>query len=78
MRTRGTKTTESSSESFTLNMKPRPNMQLAAACCVCCALFLGKSVNWSPGWAVHVTLGAAGQEGKGGGVVVVVGVSVRL
>lgn len=31
-RTRGTKIMESSSESLTMNMKPRPNMQVAAAC----------------------------------------------
>lgn len=32
-RTRGTKITESSSESLTMNIKPRLNMQLPAACC---------------------------------------------
>lgn len=31
-RTSGTKIMESSSESLTMNMKPRPNMQVAAAC----------------------------------------------
>lgn len=50
--------TESSSESLSWNMKPRPNMQLAAACCVCRALFLGKSVKPESTSGGHVTPGA--------------------
>lgn len=62
-RTRGTKITESSWESLSMNMKPRLNIQLAAACwCVVhCFLTISKLEPLSD----STWLRAARQEGRG-------------
>lgn len=74
-RTRGTKITESSCDSLTLNIKPRLNIQVAAACWGVCVQFVfdNHELLFDSTW-----LQSARQEGRGSQRHVIGGLSWRI